>query len=149
MSEHITDLEFLDVMIESFSRGQKIRFIPSGNSMQPMLNGVTDKVTFAPKPERLKKYDVAFYHRENGQLVMHRVVGFDKDGSYIFSGDGQYSYEHHVKDENILALMVAFTHNGFEHSVDEFSYRMYIRRMMLKKRLRILAEKIYHKFKRK
>ena len=68
--------------------------------MLPMLDGENDTVTFAPKPERLKKYDVAFYQRgETGQLVLHRMIGFSKDGGYIFSGDNQFYYEYGVTDD--------------------------------------------------
>lgn len=149
MSERIPNEVFLELMGEAFSRGQQLKFTPSGSSMLPMLDGVNDTVTFDKKPKRLKKYDVAFYQRNNGQLVLHRVVGFAKDGSYVFSGDGQYYYEYGITDENILALMVAFTHGGKAYKVNDFSYRFYIRRMMFKKRLRIFALKVYHKlFKR-
>ena len=87
MSDRISNQEFLAVMEEAFKRGQKIKFTPSGTSMLPMLDGKNDTVTFAPKPDKLKKYDVAFYRRKkSGQLVLHRVVRVCTDGSYVFSG---------------------------------------------------------------
>lgn len=150
MSERIPSDEFVAILQESFARGQELIFTPTGTSMLPMLDGVRDTVTFSPKPERLRKYDVAFYRRpKTGQPVLHRMVGFDKDGGYIFSGDSQYYYERGIGDEDILALMTAFTHNGRAHTVSDLSYRLYIRRMMFKKRLRIFLSKVYRKiFKR-
>lgn len=146
MSERISNEDFLAVMNEAFRRGQKIRFTPSGRSMLPMLDGVNDTVTFAPPPEKLKKYDVAFYRRRTtGQLVLHRVVKVCKDDCYVFSGDSQYYDERGIAQEDILALMVAFTHKGKEHTPGDFSYRLYIRRMMVKKRLRMLAVRVYRK----
>ena len=145
MSEFISPEDFVAVMQESFERGQELIFTPSGTSMLPMLDGKEDKVTFSPKPDQLKKYDVAFYvRRKTNQLVLHRMIGFTKSGEYIFSGDNQYYYEYGVGDDDVLALMTSFTHNGKEHRVTDFSYRCYIRRMMLKKRCRIFAVKIYH-----
>ena len=136
-------------MQESFDRGQELIFTPSGSSMLPMLDGKHDKVTFSEKPDKLKKYDVAFYvRRKTNQLVLHRMIGFTKNGEYIFSGDNQYYYEYGVGDEDVLALMTSFTHNGKQYAVTDFSYRFYIRRMMLKKRLRMFAVKIYHKIKK-
>ena len=146
MSEHLSNADFLAVMSEMFDRDQQIRFTPTGRSMLPMLDGKHDTVTLARPSERLAKYDVAFYQRANGQLVLHRVVGLEGENGYIFSGDGQYTYEHGITDDNILALMVRFTHGGKEHTVRDFSYRLYIRRMMIKKRLRIFALRVYHKF---
>ena len=151
MSERISNKEFLAVMEEAFKRGQKIKFTPSGTSMLPMLDGVNDTVTFAPKPDRLKKYDVAFYRRKkSGQLVLHRVVRVCKDETYVFSGDSQFYFEPGIRDEDILAVTVAYTHNGKAHSTTDLSYRLYIRRMMLKKRIRMIALKVYHRvFKHK
>lgn len=147
MSERISNQEFLAVMEEAFRRGQKIKFTPSGTSMLPMLDGVNDTVTFAPKPDKLQKYDVAFYRRKNsGQLVLHRVVRVCKDGTYVFSGDGQFYYEPGITDEDILAVMVAYTHQGKAHTASDLSYRFYIQRMMLKKRIRMFALKVYHRF---
>lgn len=146
MSELLTNHDFVELMKESFSRGQLVTFTPSGRSMLPMLNGRDDKVTFSPKPERLRRYDVAFYLRpKSGQLVLHRMVGFDKDGGYVFSGDGQYYYEYGVTDDDVLALMTAFTHRGKERRVTDPRYRAYIRLMMLKKYLRIFLGRVYHR----
>ena len=148
MSERIPQADFLAILSESFDRGQELSFTPTGTSMLPMLDGESDIVTFSPAPERLKKYDVAFYvRRATDQLVLHRMVGFDKDGGYIFSGDNQYYYEYGVKGGDIIALMTSFTHNGRTYGVNDFSYRLYIRRMMIKKRIRIILSKIYRKLR--
>lgn len=133
------------LMQESFDRGQELIFTPTGRSMLPMLDGERDKVRFAPAPERLKKYDVVFYRRFDGQLVLHRMIGFDKNGGYIFSGDNQYGYEYGIGQGDILALMTSFTHRGREYHPTDCSYRFYIHRMMVKKRLRRFASKIYHR----
>ena len=149
MSELIEAAEFVELMKEAFGRGQELTFTPSGRSMLPMLDGVSDKVTLSPKPKRLKKYDVALYIRPGSeQLVLHRMIGFDHGGGYIFCGDGQYAYEYGICDGDILALMTAFTHEGMEHSADEPAYRRYYRRMLLKKKVKILLIRIYHVFKR-
>ena len=142
MIDRISPDDFVAVMNEVFERGQELTFTPTGRSMLPMLNGKDDTVTFSKKPDRLKKYDVAFYRRPlSGQLVLHRMVGFDKSGGYIFSGDGQYYLEYGITDDDILALMTSFTRKGKKYGTDDFSYRFYIRRMMLKKRLRMLLGK--------
>lgn len=147
MSELISNEEFLDVLRVVFEHGQQFKFAPSGRSMLPMLDGKEDTVTLAAKPDKLKKYDVVFYLRpRTGQMVLHRLVRFAKDGTYVFSGDGQYYYEHGVRDEDIRAIMVSFTHKGKKHSVDDLSYRLYIRRMMLRKRLHMAVDKLRRLF---
>ena len=144
MSEIISPSEFIEVMRESFSRGQVITFTPTGSSMLPLLDGKHDTVTLSPKPERLNKYDVAFYLRpDSGQLVLHRLIGFTKDGGYIFCGDNQRGYEYGIGDADILALMTSFTHNGREYQMTDASYRRYVRRMMAKKRFKRTAVRAY------
>lgn len=150
MSERISNPEFVEVLKDTFDRGQDLIFTPSGVSMLPMLDGKEDKVTFSPKPDKPKKYDVLFYQRKaTGQLVLHRLIGFDKDGGYVFSGDGQYYFEHGIKDEDVLAIMSSFTHKGKQHDVGEFPYRLYIRFMMAKKITRIAAGKLFRLFFKK
>lgn len=145
MSELISPADFIAVMQESFDRGQKLTFTPSGNSMLPMLDGRSDKVTLSPRPNRLKKYDVALYMRpKSRQLVLHRMIGFTADGAYIFCGDHQYDVEYGIGDDDVLALMTGFTRKGKEYRVTDFAYQLYIRRMMMKKRIHRFAAKTYH-----
>lgn len=150
MSEMIEAAEFVAVMQDSFLSGQQVTFIPSGTSMLPMLNGKDDKVTLAPKPEKLCQYDVALYRRpDTKQLVLHRVVRVGKDGTYVFSGDNQYYTEKGISDGDILAVTTAFTHKGKEILPNQLSYRVYVRIMMCKKTIRMLLHKIYRKIFRK
>lgn len=150
LSEQIAPAEFVELLREAFGRGQELTFTPSGRSMLPMLDGKEDKVTLSPKPDRLRKYDVALYiRRGTGQLVLHRMIGFDRGGGYIFCGDGQYVYEYGVTDDDILALMTAFTHGGKEHGAGDRGYRSYCRRMLLGKRIRNFLKRIRRIFNRK
>ena len=149
MSERISFEEFTLLLEDTFGRGQELTFTPSGCSMKPMLDGESDKVTFSPKPERLKKYDVAFYRRPStGQLVLHRMVGFTPDGGYIFCGDNQYALEYGITDDDVLALMTAYTHGGRERSVHSLRYRLYSRAIVLRRKSRRSLSKLYHKLKR-
>ena len=146
MSESFAPDEFVAALEDTFGRGQELTFVPTGRSMRPLLNGSGDKVTLSPKPDRLRKYDVAFYRRpDSGKLVLHRIVGFDRDGGYIFSGDGQYTLERGIRDEDVLAVMSSFTHNGREHGVAGLRYGVYSRLIVMKKRPRRIAARIYHK----
>lgn len=144
LAERLSFDDFVVVMNECFDRGQELTFTPTGTSMLPMLDGREDTVTFSPPDGRLKKYDVAFYRRRRtNQLVLHRMIGFDKNGGYIFSGDNQYYYEYGVRDDDVLAVVTSFTQRGRKVVPADRRYRFYIRRMMLKKRLRIFAVKFY------
>lgn len=78
------------------------------------------------KPEgRLKYLDVALYRRSNGDFVLHRVVGFDKDSKYIFCGDNQFHKERGITDENIIGVVTAFYRKGKHYTDNSLSYRFY------------------------
>ena len=131
---------------DQLERNGKLIYTNKGDSMMPLIKQDRDLLVIVPAEGRLKKYDVAFYiRRRTGQLVLHRMIGFTKDGGYIFCGDNQYDYEYGVGDDDILALMTSFIHNGKERKVTDFSYRFYVHRLMLKKRLRRFAGRVYHK----
>ena len=83
-----------------------IAFVPSGNSMWPMLKNRAQSVVVKRKTERLKPLDVAFYLRDNGAFVLHRVMQVI-DGGYVMCGDSQFNTEK-VKEENVFGVMEGF-----------------------------------------
>ncbi|MBO5726751.1 MAG: S24/S26 family peptidase, partial [Clostridia bacterium] len=80
--------ELLPVLETVLQEGGEITFTPRGNSMRPMLKGGVDVITLKRFNRPLKKYALPLYRRENGQFVLHRVVGKNKDG-YVMRGDNQ------------------------------------------------------------
>ena len=59
---------------ERLEDGQQVRFSPMGISMLPMLREGRDSVVLSPAPERLRRYDLPLYRRDNGAYVLHRVA---------------------------------------------------------------------------
>jgi len=110
---------------EQLSVGGKVKFSPRGVSMLPMLRQGRDSVIFSPVPERLKKYDLPLYRRDNGKYILHRIVGAGE--RYTCCGDNQYDYEYGLRHEQMIALVTGFTRGDKEHSVDEFAYKLYCR----------------------
>ena len=66
------------------------------------------------------------YQRDNGQYVLHRVIGFGKDGSYILCGDNQFAKERGITDKHVIAVMTAFYHKGKAYTDRSFRYRVYV-----------------------
>lgn len=110
---------------EQLDRGQTVRFSPRGTSMLPMLRQGLDTVTLSPAPERLRKFDLPLYRRENGQYVLHRVI---RAGSaYTCMGDNQFAPEPGVGHDQVIALVTAFSRDGREYSVHSPAYWLYCR----------------------
>ncbi len=69
-----------------------------GDSMMPLIKQGRDKMVIVRKPEgRLKKYDVPLYKRDNGQYVLHRIVGV-RDNDYVILGDNRWALEYGITD---------------------------------------------------
>ena len=110
---------------ERLASGQSIRFLPRGISMLPMLRQGIDSVTLSPLPEKLKKYDLPLYQRDNGKYVLHRVTEVGE--TYTCMGDNQFAPETGLRQDQMIALVTAFTRGEKEYRVTDFSYRLYCR----------------------
>ena len=145
MPEIIENRDFLSLLSETFSRGGTLNFTPHGTSMRPLLNGTSDLVTLEKAPADLKKYDVVLYRRDNGTLVLHRIVRCDDDGSFTMMGDNQITLEKGIRRDQISARMCAYKKGEREYTLSAASYRFYCRahlfRQLIKRRLSI----IYHR----
>ena len=124
MSEHNVRLEELMPLIrERLGQGQNVRFSPRGVSMLPMLRQGLDTVVLSPLPERLGKYDLPLYQRDDGHFVLHRIV---KTGDgYTCIGDNQFELEPNVRADQMIAVVTAFTRDGKEIPVTNWCYRCY------------------------
>ena len=124
MSESIHLSQMESVIKEVISGGGDVSIIASGTSMEPFIRDKKDKITLRKHQGKLKKGDVPFYKRKNGQFVLHRIIGVDENG-YILRGDNQWVKEYDVKDEDVIAVLVSVEKNGKTHSIDGFYCRSY------------------------
>ena len=60
--------EAMALIRESLDSGHEVTFSPRGASMLPFLKEGRDTVTLTALPSKLKKYDIVFYQRDNGQI---------------------------------------------------------------------------------
>ena len=117
--------DVIQIIKEKLNSGGTVTFTPHGTSMYPMLRNGEDVVVLKKPEGRLKYLDVALYRRSNGDFVLHRVIGFDKDGKYIFCGDNQFHKERGITDENIIGVVTAFYRKGKHYTDNSLSYRFY------------------------
>lgn len=146
MNNKISAEDFVSALNDCFNMGKEFSFIPTGNSMTPTINGTTDKVTLSQKPKMLKKYDIVMYRRKNnGMLVLHRLVDILSDGTYVMSGDSQYYYENGITYDDVIAVMTSYEHNGRVVYAADFSFKFNGFIILSKKKAKILLSRIYHK----
>lgn len=113
----------MPLLLETLAEGRCVRFQPRGTSMLPLLRQGADAVELSPPPKKLKKYDIPFYARKNGQYVLHRIV---KAGEhYTCVGDNQFDLEYPVSHSQVIAVVTAVYRNGRRIEVTSSAYRAY------------------------
>lgn len=110
---------------EQLASGKSVWLYPKGTSMRPMIRQGIDKVLLSPFPEKLKKYDLPFYQRDNGQYVLHRIVEVGE--TYTCIGDNQFILEHNVRADQMIAVVTAFCRGNKEILVTNLFYQLYCR----------------------
>ncbi len=110
------------VFEDLLSKDGQFIYKTQGKSMEPMLRQNRDLVIIQVPSSYLKKYDVAFYKREN-KYVLHRVIGV-KDDYYQIRGDNTYSVEK-VPFESVIGVLKSFKRKDKMISVTNKWYQLY------------------------
>lgn len=118
--------DVIQIIKEKLDTGGTVTFTPHGTSMFPMLRSGEDVVVLKKTDGRLNRQDVALYRRKNGDFVLHRVIGFERNGNYIFCGDNQFNKERGITDSDIIGVVVAFYRKGKHYTNNSLSYRIYM-----------------------
>lgn len=151
MSEKYELSELEELIRETLERGGEFTIRTNGTSMYPMLVDGESRVVLVKPPLKLKRDDIAFYKRDNGQFVLHRVVGTRKDG-YVIRGDNQSITEYGVGHDAVIGVVKAYYKGDELIPVDDKEYLKYVKGIKRKypiRRLKYLYYKLVHKFKRK
>ena len=140
--------EMLEPLIrEKISMDAEVTIWPKGISMLPMIRQGIDQVILKKPTGRLKKYDVIFYKRDNGQFVLHRIVKVRKK-DYVLCGDNQTDYEYGITDGMVIAVMSAYICDGEYINSDNEIYLKYCKNHVRKQWFRRLKAKIKKAIKR-
>ena len=106
MNSNIELNDAMDVIEEILSSGGEFKFVPKGISMRPTIIGNKDAVVLESFDKRIvKEYDLLFYRRNNGDLVLHRLMRIEDDGSYTMCGDNQLVLEKGIKPEQVIGCV--------------------------------------------
>lgn len=144
MSKKVSLEQIAPLIKETLETSGEVSFVSSGTSMLPTIRDRMDVVTIVKPKGRLKKGDVPFYRRDNGQYVLHRIV-YVNGGSYVTRGDNQRHNEYNVRQDQIIGVLQSFDRNGKTHKVTDADYRLYVRLLPLVRFFR----KYYYAFKSK
>ena len=138
--------ELVPIFKEQLSQGKSICFSPKGISMLPMLRQGKDTVTLSLPSQKLKKYDIPLYQRDDGKYILHRIVSAGDD--YTCIGDNQFTYEYGIRPEQIIAVVTSFSRGKKEHAVNTLTYKIYCRLWHYSRPLRHFWRRVWGKLKR-
>lgn len=113
--------KFEDVIAE---QGRLI-YTNVGDSMFPIIRE-GDLLVIEAIKEPLKVGDVPLYKRDNGQYVMHRIVGMDR-GKYEMKGDNRSVSEKGIEDRHMIGILTGIVRNGKTfpvETVEEYTARI-------------------------
>lgn len=102
--KYVDTRQYISMLRELVEDGKEVNMIITGGSMSPFLSNGRDTIYFQKPNRPLKRGDMVFYQRVNGQFVMHRIWKVKTDGYYIV-GDAQTEIEGPIKEEQIFALI--------------------------------------------
>lgn len=114
--------ETIRMVLES---GGEFRIFPRGTSMLPFLVQERDSVTLIKPDGNLKKNDIAFYLRDDGHYVLHRVIK-SEDGKYEMCGDNQLYIETGIENRHIIGVVSKVNRKGKEITEKSIGYRIYL-----------------------
>lgn len=119
-----TDNDILfPVIEETVKSGTDVKLKVSGTSMYPLVGSRRDSVLLT-KAEKLKVGDVPLYKRDNGKIVLHRIVEI-RDGAYGMRGDFEQKIEFPIHKDQIIAVAKGFYRHEHFISCESFWYKVY------------------------
>lgn len=137
--------EYVGMLRGLVEEGREVSLLISGSSMSPFLCHHRDTVWFKAPDRKLRKGDMVFYQRSNGQFVMHRIYAIKKDGYYMV-GDAQWEIEGPLDRAQIFAIITKAQRKGKMIGPGDFWWeffaRVWIRVLPLRRELRWLYGKL-------
>jgi len=116
--------EYVSILRELTEEGKEVSMRIAGNSMLPFLVHERDVIYFK-KPDRvLRKGDMVFFQRPNGEFVMHRIWRINNEGYYM-AGDAQRWIEGPVKENQIFAIITKVCRKGTWIGPGDFWWEFY------------------------
>lgn len=119
----------IDVIQEVLDGGGEFRLYPRGVSMLPLIRQERDSVVLKKRADLseapVRKHEIAFYRRESGQFVLHRVMRAEKDGTYTMCGDNQLDLERGIRREQIIGYVAGIYRKDKPLPMNGLSYRTY------------------------
>lgn len=127
-TRRIVDIDtYMPVVRELLSQGRETAIAVTGNSMSPFLIHERDEILISPPDGTWKKGDMAFFVRDNGRYVMHRICKVEKNGDCYFVGDAQQLMEGPIRKDQIFGKITKVKRKGVWIDEKDFWWKFFRR----------------------
>lgn len=107
------------------SEGKTITLTVKGNSMNPFIVHLRDRMTIGPwKDEDIRKGTVALVKDTRGSYVIHRIIKRDKD-RVVLLGDGNIGFTETATLDNVIGIMHNIDRKGRIWTPQSTLWRLY------------------------
>lgn len=107
----ISTEQYISMLRQLVNEGRDVSLLVSGSSMAPFICHHRDTIYFGKPNRPLRRGDMVFFQRDDGQFVMHRILRVRPEGYYII-GDNQTEVEGPVRRDQIFAIVKQVTRKG-------------------------------------
>lgn len=122
---YVDNDEYIPVLKEIIESGRKVSMVVSGNSMRPLITHQKDSVQLEAPDRPLKKGDIVFYQRVNGQYVLHRICRIDREGHIWCIGDAQTVVEGPLDQDCVFAIVTGIHRKGKWYYPRDFVWKFF------------------------
>lgn len=112
--------EYMPVLIDLINEGKEVPLMASGSSMTPFIVHQRDTIFISKPDQPLKKGDMVFYKRDNGQYVMHRIHHINQSNELFIIGDAQTEIEGPIQQEQVFGIIHKIKRKGKIIQKDSF-----------------------------
>ena len=116
--------EYISMLRTLIEEGKQVSMIISGSSMAPFLIHARDHIYLKSPSGELRRGDMVFYQRSNGEYVMHRIYNV-KNEEYYLIGDAQTVIEGPIQREQIFAIIIKVKRKGKWIVPEDFQWKFF------------------------
>ena len=129
-NEDVYLADAIEVIEEILGGGGEFRMYPRGVSMMPLIVQGKDSVVLKRRVNKeirpVNKHDIAFYRRDSGQFVLHRVMRISRNGNYTMCGDNQVALEKNIRPDQIIGYVDRIYKEDKLLSFNSIRYKIYV-----------------------
>ena len=127
MKKQLSPEEFLPLFEKITKSNGIFPLTVTGTSMTPTLYSNCDTVNLvSPKIKAPQKYDIVLFVRNDGKLVLHRIIRTLPNKQFLINGDSQ-TWTEIISSSQIIAVTQSFTRNHKLISCNSFKFKFYSR----------------------